>query len=122
MSSFSSSSSSSSSSTATSFYPPTNYNTGQRYTSSSSSPPLTPKDIKDISIARTMFIAGCFLLPWLWIANLIYYRHRLWGDSTIMTFKKNTSATANVTIPCPPELRKCMYLTIRSVNLVREEA
>jgi len=53
---------------------------------------LTPKEIHDISIARIMFIAGCFLLPWLWIANLVYYRHRIFDSHS------------------PPELRKCTYL------------
>lgn len=28
----------------------------------------------DTAIARKLFIAGCFLLPWLWLANLIFYR------------------------------------------------
>ncbi len=30
-----------------------------------------------MSVARIMFIAGFFLLPWLWIANLLYFRKRI---------------------------------------------
>lgn len=44
---------------------------------------------RDVSVARKTFIAGCFLLPWLWIASLIHFRDRL--------FDRNA----------PPELRMC---------------
>jgi hypothetical protein len=52
---------------------------------------MRAKDEADITTARRLFIAGCFLLPWLWIVMLIHYRKRI--------FDKDA----------PPELRKCAY-------------
>mmetsp|Transcript_32698 Transcript_32698/g.47997 ORF Transcript_32698/g.47997 Transcript_32698/m.47997 type:complete len:170 (-) Transcript_32698:275-784(-) len=33
----------------------------------------------DDSLAKGMFIAGCFGLPWLWVANVLYFRTRVYG-------------------------------------------
>lgn len=40
------------------------------------------KDQEDVRIARIMFLAGCCLLPWLWIASIIFFRKRIFdGDA-----------------------------------------
>lgn len=50
------------------------------------------KDEADTAVARRLFIAGCFLLPWLWIVMLVHFRKRI--------FDKDA----------PPMLRKCELL------------
>ena len=32
---------------------------------------------EQITLAKRMFIAGCFGLPWLWICNVLYFRSRV---------------------------------------------
>ena len=32
---------------------------------------------EDVRVACILFIAGCFLLPWLWAANLLYFRREV---------------------------------------------
>lgn len=50
---------------------------------------LTEAQREDVDVARKMFYGGCFFLPWLWIMNLIYYRHAVFNEDA------------------PAELRKC---------------
>ena len=44
--------------------------------------PLVGRDAADVAVARTMWLAGLFLLlPWLWLVSLCYFRRR-WADPT----------------------------------------
>lgn len=51
--------------------------------------PKPTRDERDVSIAKKIFIAGCFFLPWLWILLLLRYRSRYFEAD------------------CPPALRSC---------------
>ena len=42
--------------------------------------PLAPCDEHEIGVAKTLFVAGCFFLPWLWIVNVFYFRHSLFDE------------------------------------------
>ena len=32
---------------------------------------------EDVELARLLFIAGCFMLPWIWFLNIFYFQRKL---------------------------------------------
>ncbi len=45
------------------------------------------RDEEDVRVARIMFFAGCCLLPWLWIASLLYFRKRILDKDAPMALR-----------------------------------
>ena len=39
-----------------------------------------------ITLAKRMFIAGCFGLPWLWICNVLYFRSRVFHPMVFLDY------------------------------------
>lgn len=62
----------------------------------------SPHEAEAIVIARRMFIGGCFLLPWLWIANLLYFRHALVDSETHPELRQ-------CACPAPPSARPPVF-------------
>ncbi|KAL7491045.1 hypothetical protein ACHAWT_000524 [Skeletonema menzelii] len=41
---------------------------------------------EQITLAKRMFIAGCFGLPWLWICNVLYFRSRVFQPLVFLDY------------------------------------
>lgn len=39
--------------------------------------PPPQRDREDVRVARLLFYGGCLLLPWLWAANLLFFRRQV---------------------------------------------